>query len=191
MCHRFWEILVALLLILFGILFILDHAGAINFHFWHFLGNIWPVFLIILGLWLIYEQARKKPRWKTTVEGNRSSKSFGSMDVSPTSIDPNGAEYKIGFGDMKLDLSKTRLQPSENRVRVSLGIGDLKLHLPKDTPCNLECSCGLGDVKLMDKKLSGISVDQTHEDPGYATAVQKLKIYAKCGVGDVKVTREQ
>jgi predicted membrane protein len=191
MGHRFWEILIALLLILFGLLFILDHAGAIDFHFWHFLGDIWPVFLIILGLWLIYEQARKKPRWKTFVDGSRSSKAFGSLDVSPTSIEPGGAEYKIGFGDMKIDLSKTKLQPSENRVRVSLGFGDLKLHLPKDTPCSLECSCGLGDVKLMDKKSSGISVDQTHEDPGYASAVQKLKIYANCGVGDVKVTREQ
>jgi predicted membrane protein len=48
----------------------------------------------------------------------------------------------------------------------------------------------LGDVKLFGKSNSGLSVDQTYEDPGYETAVQKLKIFARCTVGDVKVTRE-
>ncbi len=191
MSRRFWEILAALLLILFGLLFLLDHTGAIDFRFWHFLGDIWPVVLIILGLWMIYEQARKKPCWKTSIAGSHSTKAFGSMDISPTSLDPGGAEYKIGFGDMMLNLSQTRLQPSENPVRVSLGFGDLKVHLPKDTPCSIICSCGLGNVRLMDKRSSGISADQAYEDPGFATAVQKLKIYANCGVGDVQVTREQ
>lgn len=191
MGHRFWEILIALLLILFGVLFILDHAGAINFHFWHFLGDIWPVFLIILGLWLIYEQARKRPEWKTTVEGSRSSRAFGSMDASPDTIDPGGAEYKIGFGDINIDLSRTKLQQSENTVVISLGFGDLKLHLPKNVPCSLKCSCQLGDVKLFGKNHSGLSVDQTYQDENYDSAVQKLKIYARCAVGDVKITRQE
>lgn len=191
MSGRFFELIIALLLIILGILFLLEQADVIDFDFWNFMGYIWPIALIIIGLWLIYQQAGGKRKWKGSIDATQSSKAFGDLDISPSIIDAKGIEYKVGFGDIKLDLSNTRLQPSENLVRVSLGFGDLKLRLPKSKFCKISCTCGLGNLDLLGKKSNGLSVRQKYEDENYDTAAEKLRIFAKCGVGDLRVFRDQ
>jgi predicted membrane protein len=40
---------------------------------------------------------------------------------------------------------------------------------------------------VIDKKAEGISLNLEHEDEGYAEAEEKLKIYARAFLGEVKV----
>jgi uncharacterized integral membrane protein len=48
----FWGII----LLLFGVLFLLDNLDLMYFDFWDFIGKWWPVILIVVGLSLIFKR---------------------------------------------------------------------------------------------------------------------------------------
>lgn len=48
----FWGII----LLLFGVLFLLDNLGIMYFNFWGFIGGWWPVILIVLGISIIFKR---------------------------------------------------------------------------------------------------------------------------------------
>jgi fumarate reductase subunit C len=48
----FWGII----LLLFGVLFLLDNLDLMYFDFWDFIGNWWPVILIVVGLSIIFKR---------------------------------------------------------------------------------------------------------------------------------------
>ncbi len=48
----FWGII----LLLFGVLFLLDNLGIMCFDFWGFIGDWWPVILIVLGISIIFKR---------------------------------------------------------------------------------------------------------------------------------------
>jgi predicted membrane protein len=179
-------IIAGLLLIFFGALFLLDKTGAINFHFWRFLGDFWPVILIILGLWIIYEEASQKTRrWESSDSG----RSFGSINSSPVEFGPDDLKYSAGFGEIRISLANTRLNQGINRLQASLGLGDIRIIVPHDAACKIFGSSGIGDVEIFGEKSGGLSSSKDYTDPNYESADTKLEIQAKAAVGSVRIIR--
>lgn len=179
-------IIAGLLLIFFGILFLLDKTGAIDFHFWRFLGDFWPVILIVLGIWIIYEEAGRK---KESHDFSKSGRAFGDIDVSPREIGPGGLNYSLGFGDIRVFLGNTKLNPGENGLRISVGLGDIRIMVPQNTSCRINSSCGIGDTEVFGKKSGGLSPRKDYADPDYESAQTKLSILVRAGVGSIKIKR--
>jgi len=48
----FWGIV----LLVFGVLFLLGNLGIMYFDFWGFIGDWWPVILIVVGLSIIFKR---------------------------------------------------------------------------------------------------------------------------------------
>jgi predicted membrane protein len=185
----FSTVVVGLLLILFGILFLLDQSGTIDFDFWDFLGDIWPVALIILGIWIIYNQARgakSDSRHASIISGR---KVFGNIDATPDSTDSEGLDYDVTFGDIHILLTKTEFMPGENKIRVSVGFGEINIVLPDDIPCKIYSSCGIGDIRLFGESTSGLPAKREYVDDTYESSEKKINIRAKCGLGDVRIKR--
>lgn len=175
-----------LILIIVGALFLLDRTGAIDFHFWRFVGDFWPVILIILGLWIIYEEAGRRSHSKGW---HKSGRAFGDVDVSPVEFGPKGLNYSVSFGEVRVSLGDTKLNPGKNSLRASSGFGEIKITVPENIPCKIHCSYGLGDAEIFGKKSGGFSSHKDYQDPGYETAGTKLSIRAKTGFGSIKIKR--
>ncbi|HEQ99693.1 MAG TPA: hypothetical protein ENO22_10170 [candidate division Zixibacteria bacterium] len=185
----FSTVLVGLLLIFFGILFLLDQTGTIDFDFWNFVGDIWPVALIILGLWIIYNQARgdKSDSWDASLVSGR--KVFGNIDATPDSIDSKGLDYDVTFGDIHIYLTKTEFTSGENRIKVSVGFGEVNIILPDNIPCKIYSSCGIGDIKMFGESSSGLPAKREYVDDNYESSEKKINIRARCGLGDIRIKR--
>jgi len=48
----FWGII----FLLFGVLFLLGNLGIMYFDFWDFIGDWWPVILIVIGISVIFKR---------------------------------------------------------------------------------------------------------------------------------------
>ncbi len=185
------NIIIGLLLIIFGILFILDQADAINFRFWNFVGDIWPIALIIIGLYMIYEQTRKEKRFRAHTSEMTGTKSLGGIDVKPDEIDTKGAEYKVGFGDLRIDLSTTSFALGEQYIEASVAFGDLRIILPRVTSVKIRCNCGIGDISLFGERKSGMAISREYADPEFDNKQTRVKILAKCAMGDIHIERPE
>ena len=50
-------------------------------------------------------------------------------------------------------------------------------------------TCGAGDVDILGKRTDGIGNRVDYQDEGYETAQKKLKMIAKLGFGDIRISR--
>lgn len=177
------------LLIAVGLLIILGREGLLDFDLGDLISNIWPGALILFGLWLIYKQAKGEKNIDLKIDGVSSSKAFGDIKLKPETIAPEGAEYDVNFGQIQLDFTETNFPSIENKIKVSIDMGEIKIVLPSNLPVNISTTCGIGEVKILDKKSGGITSELNHVDDNYSTAVKKLKLHIKCGTGAIEVKR--
>ena len=155
MKDNFWNVFFGLLLIAAGALIMLDHNDVISFDLGDFISDFWPLILIILGVWMIYEHARPSSKSDTKIVSEESyTKNFGDLNVTPEKIEQGGLDYSLMMGDLNIDLSKTSLFPGENYIKASLSAGDLRIRVPENIPCSISAICSAGDINIFGKKKS-------------------------------------
>jgi len=183
-----WSIIFAMILILIGILALLDSLEKI--HFWHALGKLWPLILIALGIWLLFRRSHFYTGEKVYIqEGKKHSKAFGDLKIDSSGMDPHGMDVEMGFGDLEVNLTKANFSDRENVVNLALGFGDIKVWIPSEIKVSIFASCGAGDIDVLGKRDDGLGNKVDYRDEGYDSALKKLKILAKLGFGDVKISR--
>ncbi len=183
-----WTILFASLLILIGVLALLDSLEVVEF--WPSLGKLWPLVLIILGIWFLFRRHHFSWDDKVYVHGgNKQSKAFGDLKIDSTGIDPHGMNIEMGFGDLEVNLTKANFADKESLVQLALGFGDVKVWMPSDVKTSISASCGAGDIDVLGKRDEGLGNRVEHQDEGYESAQRKLKLMVKLGFGDIKISR--
>jgi len=183
MGRNFGSIIFGLILILFGCLILLDNLGTLEF--WEVLGKIWPVILVIVGLWIIFQ--RSHPEHAQIQE--RLKKGFGDIILNPNSIEAKGLAISSGFGDVEINLTKTKFLEKENLVNVNLGFGDIRIMLPQSLPVSAKGNSFAGKVDVLGKIADGVGNNIEYEDQEYASETKKVKIKAKLGFGDIRIFR--
>ncbi|MGB5138965.1 MAG: cell wall-active antibiotics response protein LiaF, partial [Candidatus Zixiibacteriota bacterium] len=116
-------------------------------------------------------------------------KTFGDVSLKPQSIDSKGIRVEEGMGDLIVDLSSTALNTGENYVELSLGIGDVKVMLPHGVPASVSVQAGAGDIDVFNNRKDGFGCKLEFTDQNYSSADIKIKVFAKVGLGDVRVSR--
>jgi len=178
----------ALLIILIGVLALLNSLEVVEF--WPALGKLWPLFLIILGIWLLFR--KQHWIWNDNIcihDGKKLDKVFGDKKIDSTGIDPDGMSIEMGFGDMEVNLVKASYADKESLVQLSLGFGDMTVWIPSDIKTSITASCKAGDIDVLGKKDEGLGNRVEHQDEGYESAQRKLKLLVKLGFGDLKISR--
>jgi predicted membrane protein len=186
--RNFWSICFAVLLIVIGVLALLDSLDIAEF--WPALGKIWPLILIAFGVWLLFRR-HYFSRGDTAYvhEGKKHSKAFGDLKIDSIGIDPHGMDVEMGFGDLEVNLTQANFADKESLVQLALGFGDMTVWIPSDIKTSVSASCGAGDINVLGKKEEGLSNRIEHQDEGYESAQKKLKITAKLGFGDLKISK--
>jgi predicted membrane protein len=184
----FWTIAFGILLVLIGFLALLDSLEVIRF--WPALGKLWPLILVALGIWLLLRRSYFSSKDVLYIkEGKKYSKAFGDLKIDAKDMDPHGLDAEMGFGDIEVNLVKASFSDRENVVNLGLGFGDIKVWVPSEVKVSASGSSGAGDIDILGKRADGLGKRVEYRDEGYETAQKKLKIVAKLGFGDIRISR--
>jgi phage shock protein PspC (stress-responsive transcriptional regulator) len=96
-------------------------------------------------------------------------------------------EYRLGFGELELDLREVALPRGETRVEATIGVGELTVILPPDVPVSLTAEAAWGEVNVLGR--SDGDRDRV-VDPGFDDAETRLVLDARVrGPGELTVRR--
>ncbi|MBN1153775.1 DUF4097 family beta strand repeat protein [candidate division KSB1 bacterium] len=185
----FWGVVI----IIIGFLFLFDEQGWID------IGDLWPLAIIALGVWLIVRSRQqsvngdwaklgdKKKTFVSTKEYINESTTMGDIDVTIDSQDFKGGSLRTTFGDMKVDLSNLRINSGEQTLRLNTTFGDIKINAPKYVPYSIVAHNTAGDMKVFEDKKEGWQQSIAYQSENYETETNRLKIIAGQVFGDFKV----
>ena len=106
----------------------------------------------------------------------------GNHTYQPASISDVKAKYDVGVGNLRVDLSQLGSVTKETHVKASVGIGKLRIIVPRDTAVSVNARAKLGEMFVL-----------RHHDNGRDAAVRfghgPLVIDASVGAGRIDVVR--
>ncbi len=107
----------------------------------------------------------------------------GDHVYSPSTAAAIAPSYGLGVGNLRIDLSAIRPDAKELRVKAKVGVGELRVVVPKGVPVQVDARAKLGDVYVLSREDSGRNaVVKTGARGGYV-------IDATVGLGKVAVVR--
>ncbi|WP_372734620.1 PspC domain-containing protein [Nocardioides sp.] len=121
-----------------------------------------------------------------------SSDRLDSRDVwIPTSAVEVQSTYKLGVGELVLDLTEVRdLENLDGRtITVDLNVGSVEVLVPEGLDVNAHAQVGLGDVWLLGQHQDGIGIDAS-AGSGSGVSAPDLELDIQLGLGEVRVVTE-
>jgi phage shock protein PspC (stress-responsive transcriptional regulator) len=103
-----------------------------------------------------------------------------SVPASAAAVKPS---YRLGIGDLRLDLSNVGADQPERHVRASVGIGHLQVIVPAGVPVAVTARAKVGDVNVFHRHADGRNVRL------HAGAGAPLVVDARVGAGQIDVVR--
>ncbi len=134
----FW----ALLLVGFGILYQLDVFDVINFNPWQL---FWPAIIIVVGLSIIFRQARGTAA-VASGDSDDVSAILGGADHINKSDDYKGGRITTIMGGVKLDLRKSSIKKEATLDIFSL-MGGVELWVPENVVVKSKAAVILGGIE--------------------------------------------
>jgi phage shock protein PspC (stress-responsive transcriptional regulator) len=109
----------------------------------------------------------------------------GDRSWSPSTADELHRAYRLGAGDLTLDLSGIEVPEGVTRVDASVVAGHLVVRVPQGTAVGVDAHTGLGEVDVFGERDEGRNAERSvRVDSG-----RRLVIDARAAVGQVEVLR--
>jgi len=144
------------ILIAIGLIGTLRHT--IPFFFDFDFGDMWPIFLLLIGAWLIFRKNGSSHNdgrihfekgWQP--EFDQSPADFVKIDCVFNSSNRivhsdnfRGGDITSIFGDIKLDLTNAKLAPGINTLKVDTIFGGVRIRVPQDWKVQLNITSVFG-----------------------------------------------
>jgi hypothetical protein len=97
--------------------------------------------------------------------------------------------YRLGVGDLTVDLSDVSLAAGTTDVSTRLGVGTLKVIVPAGVTVRLHDHASVGTVRAFGRERDGASADQRLVAHGAPGDTRTLVLDASVGIGEVQVSR--
>ena len=97
-------------------------------------------------------------------------------------------KYELGIGNFDVDLSDLNFPLGETHVKTSLGIGDLRVGVPRGIAVDVDGEASGGQVVLFGHADDGVLVDSHVREPG-TRPNRMLVLDAEVGLGRLEVER--
>lgn len=110
----------------------------------------------------------------------------GNHTYSPATVQDVKAHYRLAVGNLTVDLRDVTLPQGDTRVTVSLGVGNLKVHVPRGVAVEATGKASAGNVNLFGRTEQGTGVDTTAREPGDG---RRLVLKTEVGAGNIEVDR--
>jgi len=114
---------------------------------------------------------------------------IGERDYRPASVTDLGSSYRLGVGDLQLDLRDVDLPSGTTGLGLHVGVGHVLVTVPDDVCVQLRTQVGAGEVRAFDRVNNGVDV---HVDrrPVAAGDAPVLLVDADVGLGQVEVEHD-
>jgi phage shock protein PspC (stress-responsive transcriptional regulator) len=113
---------------------------------------------------------------------------WGDRVAHPASAATVADRYRFGVGHYTVDLGDVTLPAGETSVRATLGIGDLRVVVPREATVRVDARASVGQLSLFGRVDSGTSVHEVFTDAG-SSPLRVLVLDARVGIGQVEVVR--
>lgn len=114
----------------------------------------------------------------------------GQRDYRPAAVADIRSDYRLGVGELRLDLSDVDFPAGVTTVRTDVGVGHVEVILPDDVCLDSDVHVGLGDASVLDRDGDGVDVDVVHREPVPSSA-PVLRLESDLGMGEVEVHRDR
>ena len=95
------------------------------------------------------------------------------------------SDYRLGIGDLRVDLSSVALPVGETHLETRIDVGELRVIVPDDVALRVRADAELGEIDLLGETVDGHDVDARLDETG----ARVLVLDAHVGVGALKITR--
>src|SRR3954447_6287165 len=186
--------LVGIALVALAVLIVLSHAGT-----WPSAGTAWLI--AIVGLVVLLVTGEGRPRRLAiaglsvlvvlmTMAAIAVPTAFAWFDVSlgdgvgdhsyaPAAVADVKPDYKLGVGNLKIDLSSVRAPVT---VTASVGVGELRVIVPNDVPVALDAKVKAGSISALGRQDGG-------HNARVITGGGRLHVTARVGAGHIDIVR--
>jgi hypothetical protein len=111
---------------------------------------------------------------------------IGDDSFAPATLSTVATQYRLGIGDLDVNLSAVSFPPRGRTVTMSVGIGELTIVVPRQTTVYVNAHAGVGDVQVLG--VSGSTYHGRAQKGGPSAPAGHLTINAHVGMGEVQVT---
>jgi phage shock protein PspC (stress-responsive transcriptional regulator) len=94
-------------------------------------------------------------------------------------------EYRLGVGELQVDLAALALPVGETHVEARVDVGELRVVVPEGVALRVRADARLGEIHLPGESADGVDVEARVEQPGRRVLV----LDARVRVGSVDVVR--
>ena len=113
----------------------------------------------------------------------------GERDYRPASVSDLRDSYRLGMGQLTVDLRQVDLPAGDTPLTLDLGVGEARLIVPEDVCVATDAQIGIGEVRLFDRDNDGVDVDFL-DQPDAAPETSRLLVDADVGVGALHVAHD-
>jgi phage shock protein PspC (stress-responsive transcriptional regulator) len=113
------------------------------------------------------------------------SRGVGDRTYTPAALTDLDRSYRLGVGDLTLDLRNVRLPAGETKLTTRVDVGALRVIVPSDAAVRVRADVGLGYLNLLGAGNDGRDVNDAISEPG----AHVLVLDAHVGVGSLRVNR--
>ena len=110
---------------------------------------------------------------------------IGDRSYDVTTLGDLRSEYKLGIGDLRVDMRDVRLPVGETHLRLRVDVGRLVLLVPHDAALRVRTDTDVGSVDLLGRSTDGREIDRSVDEPGKRV----LDVDAHVGAGSLQVER--
>jgi phage shock protein PspC (stress-responsive transcriptional regulator) len=158
-------------------------------------GVIVSVVVIVAGLWLVAGAFLGGARW-LILPALALALPAGVVSAADVDIDGGVGDrrhhpvvatqvqdgYRLGVGELIVDLRDAKLPPGDHRIRIELGVGAAWLVVPRDMCVTSAAHVGAGQVNVFDRGSGGLDVDW-RDDRRALPGTTRLIVDGDVGVG--------
>jgi phage shock protein PspC (stress-responsive transcriptional regulator) len=109
---------------------------------------------------------------------------IGDKTYAPATAAAVRDDYRLGVGDLEVDLSKLSPAAARRRVQAHLGVGDLRVIVPRGVRVRVLGHANWGNVRILGREDDGHNVSSQVGSPD-----APLVVDAHVGAGQIEVTR--
>ena len=199
---------VAALLITLGLATLLDSLDVVEVEAWRLLGLALTVVglglvvgsllgrrslgLIVLGTVLapLALLAGLAAQAGSAWIGGAVPRDWGERVYRPTTLDALRSGYRLGAGQLTLDLTRVPFGAGDTEAGATLGTGELLVIVPDSVPVVAEASVGVGEVELFGESQSGAGIStRAVSGPAPEGGRGTLRLQLRNGFGSIEVRR--